>query len=88
MAYIDKLTTLQRFVAWHTGSVIEFEGVLIDEHILVGRYISGANPLLYVDLSDEFNDLDTIFQALEWKIIDKPKEIEPRKKFKERYKRK
>lgn len=87
MAYIDKLTTLQRFVAWKQGHNIHFEGVLIDEHILVGRYIGDGYPILSVDLTeldeDIYNELESIFDGYEFKIIDKPKEIEPRVAFEE-----
>jgi len=79
MAYVDKVTTLQRFVCW--DNIILFEGVLIDEHLLVGRDMASSfgTPVITIELDDGIDE--TLEEKLEhyfggqakWKLIDKAK---------------
>lgn len=81
MAYSDKVTTLQRVVAWYENGNIKFEGVLIDEHQLIGRLIETGLPIINIELENTDDELDLLFNDYSWVIIDKPKTIEPRIKF-------
>lgn len=88
MAYADKVTTLQRFVSWNKGHNINFEGVLIDGHLLVGRHMGNnfGTPVLTIELNNQYGstvteELDDLFPDHEWALIDRPEPIEPRVDF-------